>query len=141
MLKKILDNLLPKKEPLQFWNILLSSISIKENENFGELTFPKGEEIFIEKILISSNVTSTAYITLYDQNNIRLANKVPLELIANGGYLQVPVSQLSNKYFKGFDLCFLADSFTKIEIQLKGNLSAGQFANFGFLCHQLKKGL
>lgn len=141
MLKKLLDKLTPKKEPLQFWNVLLSAISIKENENFGELTFPKGEQIFIEKLLISSNVTSTAYITLYDQNNIKLANKIPLDLIANGGYLQIPVSELQNKYFNGFDLCFLADGFTKIEVQLKDNLTAGQFANFGFLCNQLKKGL
>lgn len=141
MLKTLLKKLIVKIVPKIFWNVNINTISIKEGENFGEVTFPRGGVIFLEKLTVSSNTDSEILLTFYNQTGNKILKEVPLELVANGGFLSSSNSPLYNKFYRGIDLSFLADNFSKIEVKLGNELDSGKFVKFAFLCYQLELGV
>lgn len=138
-LKRILEKMYRPQRDLKFWKLLLVPMRLSEGQSNTQITFPKGNPVYIKKIMISSNVGGAVLLSLFNQSGTRVIKQTPIKLIANGGYLQTSLSELYNKYFNGLDFESLADGNTQIHLESQTALGAGEFIDVCFLTHQLDK--
>lgn len=140
--KKLLEKVFsPKKKNSQFFNLIIKPLVLVTGDSQGEILFPQGETILLEKFLCASIFTGPIYFTFYDQRGKRIISKTELHLIGNGGYNQVTPRPIDNKFKNGFDIPNILDGYTKIEILLDKALDAGEKIELAFMGKQLKGGL